>query len=199
MERRRRGHGHPGLHAFVARIGQREVPAQDRWQHPRRDQGRRCARESALLRAQAHARRCRRGPDRPGQRQRRHQPEQPPDLQRHYSTTAATKIACWDQSLGTPGPVDIAITGSWQGKTIGLKGEDSPDGNHAKVGVSTQAGKPHCIFGDLNQQGVIVPTGTEACAHAQNARGGTFYVLEDPTLCESLTELLRGQSAPAAQ
>jgi deoxyribonuclease II len=115
-----------------------------------------------------------------------------------FSTDETTPMSCWDTSLGKAGAVQIATTGSWQGKTIGLKGEAEPTGNHAKVGISTAAGKPHCIFGDMNQQGALSPHDKETCASSQNGRGGLFFVLDNPTLCESLTELLRGDSAPVA-
>jgi len=52
------------------------------------------------------------------------------------TTTAATPVGCWDQSLGKPGAVEIATTGTWQGKTLGFEGVSDPDGNHAKIGVS---------------------------------------------------------------
>jgi hypothetical protein len=35
-----------------------------------------------------------------------------------YTTTASTRIACWDEALGDPGPVAIATTGQWKGKTF---------------------------------------------------------------------------------
>ncbi|MFL6374449.1 MAG: deoxyribonuclease II family protein, partial [Pyrinomonadaceae bacterium] len=43
------------------------------------------------------------------------------------TTTASTQIKCWDASLGKPGPVEIATTGEWAGKTIGLTGGPHPD------------------------------------------------------------------------
>ncbi len=48
------------------------------------------------------------------------------------TTTSNTKIGCWRQSLGKPGAVEIATTGKWMGKTIGL----SAGASHAKLGVS---------------------------------------------------------------
>jgi hypothetical protein len=68
------------------------------------------------------------------------------------STTAATPVECWDPSLGKPGAVEIATTGTWQGQTIGLRGVSEPEGNHAKIGVSTGL-RPYRPFGGMNQQG----------------------------------------------
>ena len=57
------------------------------------------------------------------------------------TATASTSIGCWDTSLPKPGAVEIATTGTWQGKTLGFTGVSEPDGNHAKIAVSTsQAG-----------------------------------------------------------
>jgi len=47
------------------------------------------------------------------------------------STTASTKIACWSKTLGKPGAVEIATTGEWDGKEIGLIGGSGPNFNHA--------------------------------------------------------------------
>jgi hypothetical protein len=108
-----------------------------------------------------------------------------------YSTTASTPISCWDNSLAAnPGAVDIAITGTWQGKEIGLKGDASPTGNHAKIGVSTGT-HPFVIFGDMNQQGSLT-----TCTSSQDARGGLFFVVENAPLHDSVADLLKGQSAP---
>ena len=108
------------------------------------------------------------------------------------STTATTAIGCWDSSLGKPGAVDNATTGTWAGTTIGLEGMPEPDGNHAKVGVSTGT-HPYAVFGDLNQQGAL----SGKCGSSQNGRGGLFYVVEDAPLAKSVRELLKGESAPA--
>jgi hypothetical protein len=107
------------------------------------------------------------------------------------STVAATKFDCWDASLGKPGDVQVATTGSWEGATIGLEGGPESDGNHAKVGVSTGA-HPYAIFGDMNQQGKLAGD----CHSSQNGRGGLFYVVEDAGLAGSIKELLQGDSAP---
>ena len=106
------------------------------------------------------------------------------------STTESTTIGCWDQSLGKPGAVEIATSGFWEGKTIGLQGMDEPQGNHAKVGVSTGT-HPYVILGDMNQQGSI----DGDCKSSQNGRGGLFYVLDDPKLYASVSGLLKGDSA----
>ncbi len=108
------------------------------------------------------------------------------------TTTATTPIKCWSESLGKPGAVDIATSGTWSGKTIGFEGQAVPDGNHAKIGVST--GDHHyAIFGDLNQQGSL---NGPACDSSQDGRGGLFYVVDDAPLSSSLRELLKGESAP---
>lgn len=108
------------------------------------------------------------------------------------STTADTPIECWNATLGHPGAVQIATSGSWQGKSIGLKGTPSANGNHAKIGVSRDAAKEFCIFGDMNQQGTI----DGDCNSSQNGRGGEFFVLKQSDLFHSLTALLAGDSAP---
>jgi hypothetical protein len=59
-----------------------------------------------------------------------------------YTTTSSTTIACWDDSLPKPGPVEIATTGYWAGKQFGLTGGLGTNFNHAKVGVSP-AGDAH--------------------------------------------------------
>lgn len=118
-----------------------------------------------------------------------------------YSTTAETHIACWPHELAKPGPVVIATTGTWAGRTIGLKGGDGDTFNHAKLGVSTDAGKPFCIFGDMNQQGALGPDYAykgQKCDSSQNGRGGTFYAMENKELFESLTALLKGETAPTS-
>jgi hypothetical protein len=108
------------------------------------------------------------------------------------TTTKSTKITCWNKSLGKPGPVQIATSGSWDGKTFSLKGGAQPDANHAKMGVSIDPGHPYAIFGDLNQQGTL--TGKN-CASSQNGRGGTFYILNNQVLFGGLTNLIKGQTA----
>ena len=109
-----------------------------------------------------------------------------------YSTTATTNIPCWDISLAKAGPVEIALTGQWDGKVFGLKGGPGPDFNHAKVGVSTSTSKPYSIFGDMNQQGAL----SGNCKSSQNGRGGLFFVLDDKALFDNVTKLLDGDTAP---
>ena len=84
-----------------------------------------------------------------------------------------------------PGAVEIATAGMWAGTAIGLEGQAEPDGNHAKVGVSTGT-HPYAIFGDLNQQGTL----SGNCKSSQNGRGGLFYVIENKTLTESVRALI---------
>lgn len=116
-----------------------------------------------------------------------------------YSTKKDTAIACWPVELGKPGPVEIATSGTWAGKAIGLKGGMGTNFNHAKVGISTDTTQPLCIFGDMNQQGALgydYAYKGQTCSSSQNGRGGTFYVLENKELFASLTDLLKGDTAP---
>jgi hypothetical protein len=108
------------------------------------------------------------------------------------STDSSAKVGCWDPSLGTPGAVDIAVTGTWAEKTLGFKGTADPEGNHAKIGVSTGS-HTYAIFGDMNQQGSL--SGPN-CKSSQNGRGGLFYVVDNAQLFGSLQALLKGDSAP---
>lgn len=109
------------------------------------------------------------------------------------STTRSTRIACWSSDLGTPGAVQIATSGSWEGKAIGLKGGPSPDSNHGKIGVSTSGSHSFAILGDMNQQGAL----SGRCSSSQNGRGGLFFVVESAGLHDSLSALIQGGSAPA--
>ena len=109
------------------------------------------------------------------------------------TTTASTPIKCWDSSLGKPGAVEIATSGTWGGKTIGFDGIPEPDGNHAKIGVSTSGSHSYSIFGDMNQQGTL--SGPN-CKSSQNGRGGLFYVIDDKVLFGSISGLLKGSTAP---
>jgi len=111
------------------------------------------------------------------------------------STTASTKIGCWVDGIGTPGAVDIATSGQWNGKVFGLKGGSGLDFNHAKIGVSTDAKSNYSIFGDMNQQGSIDPK-TRKCSSSQNGRGGLFYVIQNEDLTKSIAGLIKGSSAP---
>jgi hypothetical protein len=108
------------------------------------------------------------------------------------TTTATTAVGCWDPSLGKPGAVEIATTGTWEGTTIGLEGEAEPNGNHAKIGVSTGT-HSYAIFGDMNQQGSLSPP---KCTSSQNGRGGLFYVVDDGPLFTSVRDLIKGDKAP---
>jgi hypothetical protein len=109
-----------------------------------------------------------------------------------YTTTSSTTIGCWSNSLGKPGPVEIATTGHWSGKEFGLTGGLGTNFNHAKLGISTSTSNHYSIFGDMNQQGTL--SGTN-CASSQNGRGGMFYVITDPQLSESLASLINGGTA----
>jgi hypothetical protein len=110
------------------------------------------------------------------------------------TTTASTAVGCWDQSLGAPGAVEIALTGTWQGKTLGFQGVGDPDGNHAKIGVSSGEDEHnYVIFGDLNQQGTL---DGPHCDSSQNGRGGLFFVLQDAQLSNRVRDLLQGETAP---
>jgi hypothetical protein len=111
------------------------------------------------------------------------------------STIATTPVGCWDASLAKPGPVQIATSGTWNGATIGLEGLAEPEGNHAKIGVSTGTNHTYAIFGDMNQQGSL--SGPN-CDSSQNGRGGMFYVVNNATLANSVGNLIKGASAPPA-
>jgi hypothetical protein len=112
-----------------------------------------------------------------------------------YTTTDTSSIACWDQSLGEAGPVEIATTGHWQGREYGLKGGSGPNFNHAKIGVSMSGNDRSTIFGDMNQQGSVSPA-ERPCKSSQNGRGGLFYVLRDQVLHDQLVQLIEGDRAP---
>jgi hypothetical protein len=110
------------------------------------------------------------------------------------TTTSSTKIACWDDSLGKPGAVQIATTGEWDSKVIGLTGGSGPNFNHAKIGVSVSGSNHYSIFGDMNQQG---SASGPNCGSSQNGRGGLFYVIDDAKLSDSVTSLIKGSTAPS--
>lgn len=112
------------------------------------------------------------------------------------STTAATKFGCWQAGLGRPGAVEIATSGRWGQKVIGLKGGMGGEFNHAKLGVSLDPKQPLAIFGDMNQQGTLNATAKLPANESQNGRGGTFYVVNNAGLFASLTQLLKGDTAP---
>jgi hypothetical protein len=106
-------------------------------------------------------------------------------------TTDDTAPECWDESLGSPGPVAIATSGSWSNTSFDLTG--APGGNHAKIGVSISGDTPYAIFGDENQQGAL----SGNCKSSQNGRGGTFYVLADSGLAADIHSLIGTAAAPA--
>jgi hypothetical protein len=108
------------------------------------------------------------------------------------STSASTPIGCWDSQLGTPGAVEIATSGQWDGTVYSLKGGPSPDGNHAKIGVSTAGTHDFSIFTDMNQQGTL--SGAN-CASSQNGRGGLFYVIDNAALADGIRGLIKGDTA----
>jgi Deoxyribonuclease II len=113
------------------------------------------------------------------------------------STTATTEIQCWDAGLAKPGPVAIATSGMWNGTTFGLQGLVA-DGNHAKIGVSTDDDSGLTIFGDMNQQGTLTGTTTPtgACKSSQNGRGGIFFVVHSADLSKAIGSLIGGSTAP---
>ncbi|GAC1416088.1 MAG: hypothetical protein NVSMB6_18470 [Burkholderiaceae bacterium] len=108
------------------------------------------------------------------------------------STTADTKIRCWSRALAErPGKVEVAITGRWGSKDIGLIGGQ----NHAKIGVSLSGEHKYVVFADLNQQGTL---NGGNCASSQNGRGGLFFVLENDRLHEGVSALINGKTAPSS-
>lgn len=108
------------------------------------------------------------------------------------TTKEGQTIICWRSDLGVPGGVEIATSGVWDGKTIGLKGGPQPDSNHSKIGVSTDGLHHYSIFGDLNQQGRL----TNKCSSSQNGRGGLFFIVDDAALHDSIARLIAGTTAP---
>ncbi len=125
-----------------------------------------------------------------------------------YSTTRSSgKPACWAPGLRKPGAVEIVTEGTWKPRLghkvehLGLTGGLGGNHNHGKFGVSTSPGKSYAIFGDMNQQGALCPGyayASQKCNSSQNGRGGMFYVMENETLCQSLTSLLTGETAPTS-
>ena len=120
-----------------------------------------------------------------------------------YSTGKnSSELTCWDPALGTPGAVEIATTGTWQSRTLGLTGGLGANYNHAKFGVTSGSDANLSIFGDMNQQGALRPgydSARQKCSSSQNGRGGTFYALDDKALWQSITALLAGESAPTSK
>ena len=118
-----------------------------------------------------------------------------------YSTDRDTEITCWDDSLGTPGPVAIATSGSWNGTDFSLEGGFGNYKNHAKFGVEDVEDPTFAIFGDMNQQGALIPGGAyekQKCSSSQNGRGGTFFVVRDRKLAAEIAELIKGDTAGLA-
>jgi hypothetical protein len=106
-------------------------------------------------------------------------------------STLPGKPGCWNGTLAPAGRVEIAISGTWRHRPIGLAGGNNPNGNHAKIGVSLPGGHNYVILGDENADGRLVAD----CAKEQNGRGGLFYVLKDPDLFAGVTQLLAGTTA----
>jgi len=109
------------------------------------------------------------------------------------TTTDESEVGCWSDKLTKPGAVEIATTGYWDGKKIGLTGGPGTNFNHAKIGVTISPSKDISIFGDMNQQGAL----SGNCMSSQNGRGGIFYVVKDAALAKSLAALLKGDTAPS--
>ena len=117
---------------------------------------------------------------------------------RIYTTTKASKVGCLAPFVAakqgepllktTPGPVAIALTGTWKDQEFKLDATS----NHAKIGVSTAGSHHYVIFGDLNQQGTMSPPD---CGKSQNGRGGLFFVLDNKALADSVTDLIEGDTA----
>ncbi|HEX3950168.1 MAG TPA: deoxyribonuclease II family protein [Steroidobacteraceae bacterium] len=109
--------------------------------------------------------------------------------------TTSAQVKCWDSSLThNPGRVEIATSGTWNGTIFSLKAGPAANGNHAKIGVSTD-GTNLAIFGDMNQQGAISGN-AKACGVSQNGRGGLFFVVHDESLAARVASLLHGDTAP---
>jgi hypothetical protein len=121
-----------------------------------------------------------------------------------HSTLGGTTPTCWPEALAAlkaPGAVEIAKTGKWDGTTIGLTGTSQKlsganiGANHAKIAVTTNQGSGLTIFGDMNEDGVLSASAT-ACFASQNARGGTFFVIDNVALHDSVAALLKGETDP---
>jgi hypothetical protein len=109
------------------------------------------------------------------------------------SSSASTAVRCWDAQLKRPGAVKIATSGHWGETVFSLEGGPSPDGNHAKIGVSMAGTHDFSIFGDMNQQGAL---SGKNCASSQNGRGGIFYVIDNASLANGIRDLIKGSTAP---
>jgi Deoxyribonuclease II len=111
------------------------------------------------------------------------------------TTTRSDSVGCWSNSLGKPGPVEIATTGLWAGKEFALIGGAGTNYNHAKLGVSISPNNHYAIFGDLNQQGSL----SDKCGSSQNGRGGLFYVVNNAALSASVKDLITAKPPPQSQ
>jgi hypothetical protein len=109
------------------------------------------------------------------------------------TSTALTAVDCWSDSLGKPGPVEIATTGQWTGKEFTLIGGVGTNNNHAKLGVSISPNDHYAIFGDLNQQGFL----SGNCRGSQNGRGGLFFAVNNAALSASVKDLITGSAKSA--
>jgi hypothetical protein len=106
-------------------------------------------------------------------------------------TTSVTPIDCWDASLAKPGPVESSATGTWNNIPFGLIGT-AHDGNHAKFAVSLDPTQRLVIFADMNQEGALNPADDPDthCKASQNARGGLFFIMQNPDLTGQITALI---------
>lgn len=100
---------------------------------------------------------------------------------------------CWSSELKEPKEVQVATSGQWNGKTMGLLGKSSTDGNHAKIAHSLEGSIS--VFGDMNQDGSYTSADAR-CDASQNGRGGLFFAIDNPILHDGLKKLLKGGSAP---
>lgn len=108
------------------------------------------------------------------------------------SSTKAGTPGCWDSSLPEAQEVQVALTGSWAGTTIGFKGVTATSGNHAKIAHSLTG--TTSVFGDMNMQGSYSAS-DGACTSSQNGRGGIFFLLEDQVMHDGLQSLLAGTTS----
>jgi hypothetical protein len=112
-------------------------------------------------------------------------------------TRPSTPITCWSPSLHSPGTVEIATSGQWSGTAFGLVegtiAKPAGNGNHAKIGVSTDSSQ-YVIFGDMNQQGSL--SADQGCKRSQNPRGGLFFVLDSSQLHADVSNLIAGDTGP---
>ena len=92
--------------------------------------------------------------------------------------------------------MEIATSGQWNGISFGLTGGiSSGDHNHAKIGVSKTGSYHYAIFGDMNQEGALTESTPGGCATHQNGQGGLFFVIDNPALASSISDLINGATA----